>query len=387
MPDGDSTGPADALSPVTRWMLALLSFGAGAVHLVMVPQHAQDAMRAGLAFAVAGWFQIAFGAAILAAPRRLWLWVAVGANACFVALWAVSRTAGLPDWTGLGGVEPAQSADLLCVGFEVAIVVVAAAALLFAPRWSERWTRSAVVVTAVLGACVLVGTTAVLASSSTATHVHGSDDDRIARAATADPPTHNHDRAGVSSNDPSTHAESAVTYEELPKQTKAEVDQVAALWANRYPTAAEAQRDGWFRATKNLYGIGAHYLRSASFSGATIFDRSSPNVMLFDGEGPDAKFAGVSYIVLGTPEGFAGGDDVWHAHTSVCIQGGTVTSLSEDNSPVWMSEAECRADGGQVLPIGAAEMLHVWIGPDYIDGAPIFAHDHPALLGGYNPKA
>ncbi len=380
MPDGDSTGSADALSPVTRWTLALLSFGAGAVHLVMVPQHAQEATRAGLAFAAAGWFQIAFGAAILAAPRRLWLWFAVGANAVFVALWIVSRTAGLPDWTGLGGVETAQSADLLCVGFEVAIVVVAAAALLFAPRRFERWSRSAVVATAVVGVCVLVGTTAVLASPSTATHVHGSDD------AAAPTHTHRQDGAGVTSSTGHTHTESSVTYEELPKKTKAEVDQVMALWANRYPTAADAQRDGWFRATKNLYGIGAHYLRSASFSGATTFDPLSPNIMLFDGEGPDAKFAGVSYIVLGSPDGFAGGDDVWHAHTSVCIQGGTITSLSEESSPVWLSETECRAAGGQVLPIGNAEMIHLWIGPDYIEGAPIFAHDHPALLDGYDPK-
>jgi len=42
--------------------------------------------------------------------------------------------------------------------------------------------------------------------------------------------------------------------------------------------------------------------------------------------------------------------------------------------------------GGQVLPIGNAEMIHLWIGPDYIDDAPIFAHDHPELLGGYNPQ-
>lgn len=387
MPDGDSPSSADALSPVMRWTLALLSFGAGAVHLVMVPQHAQEATRAGLAFAAAGWFQIAFGAAILAAPRRLWLWIAVAANAVFIALWAVSRTAGLPGWTGLGGVQNAQSADLLGVGFEVAIVVVAAAALLFAPRRFERWTRSAVVVTAVVGVCVLVGTTVVLASPSTATHVHGSDDD-VAASDHAPANTHrrSHDAAGVASSDGHTDAESAVTYEELPKKTKAEVDQVMAQWANRYPTAADAERDGWFRATKNLYGIGAHYLRSASFSGATTFDPLNPNIMLFDGEGPDAKFAGVSYIVLGTPEGFAGGDDVWHAHTSVCIQGGTVTSLSEENSPVWLSETECRAAGGQVLPIGNAEMVHLWIGPDYIEGAPIFAHDHPALLDGFDPK-
>ena len=63
------------------WALAMLSFGAGAVHLVMVPQHAQESLRIGVAFAAAGWFQIAFGAALLARPRRTWLWLAIALNA------------------------------------------------------------------------------------------------------------------------------------------------------------------------------------------------------------------------------------------------------------------------------------------------------------------
>ena len=40
-------------SPALRWLLAALSFAAGVIHLVMVPQHAQEALRAGLAFAFA----------------------------------------------------------------------------------------------------------------------------------------------------------------------------------------------------------------------------------------------------------------------------------------------------------------------------------------------
>ena len=108
-------------SPAMRWTLAALSFGAGAVHLVMVPQHAQESLRMGLAFAAAGWFQIAFGAAMLAAPKRIWLWLAIAANLALVATWAISRTVGLPGWTGAGGTETAQSADILSVVLEVGI--------------------------------------------------------------------------------------------------------------------------------------------------------------------------------------------------------------------------------------------------------------------------
>jgi hypothetical protein len=183
------------------------------------------------------------------------------------------------------------------------------------------------------------------------------------------------------------HTDSTITYKQLPKATKAEVDQVIARWATKYATAADAMKDGWFRATRSLYGIGAHYIRTAtSFGGTATFDMLNPNILLFDGEGPDAKFAGVSYVVGGTPDGFTGAYDSWHSHESVCSQGGTVTSLTEENSAVWLSESECIDRGGRIIPLANDQMIHVWIGPDYINGAPIFAHDHPKLLDGYNPK-
>ena len=125
---------------------------------------------------------------------------------------------------------------------------------------------------------------------------------------------------------------------------------------------------------------------NATFS--SPFELLQPNILLFDGDGADAKFAGVSYIVggHGTPKGFAGPYDSWHSHTSVCFKGGTVVSLNEVGSSIWYSEPECTAAGGTVIPLASDEMLHLWIGPDYINGAPIFAHDHPKLLNGYDPK-
>ena len=181
------------------------------------------------------------------------------------------------------------------------------------------------------------------------------------------------------------HTESTIAYAQLPKATKAEVDQVIARWATKYATAADAAKDGWFKATRSLYGIGAHYIKTAAFSGAATFDLLNPNILLFDGDGPDAKFAGVSFVVAKQTEGFTGPYDFWHSHKSVCIQGGSINSLSEDNSPVWLSESECVARGGSVRPLSNDLMIHVWIGPGY-RGAPIFAHDNPKLYDGYNPK-
>jgi hypothetical protein len=180
--------------------------------------------------------------------------------------------------------------------------------------------------------------------------------------------------------------ESRVTYAELPAATKAQVDDVRAAWAHRYPTAADAMRAGWFKSTPSLYGIGAHYVKDVrGFSVAEPFDLLHPPILLYDGEGPDAKFAGVSYVVKGNSQGFAGCYDVWHTHKSVCIDKQHRITLTEPHSWRWYSDSECRAVGGHVMPLAADKMIHVWIGPGYTN-APIFAHDNPKLYDGYYPK-
>jgi hypothetical protein len=374
---------ADVSSPGMRWFLAALSLGAAVIHLVMVPQHAEESLRIGLAFAAAGWLQIAFGVVMLARPARLCVQLAIAANLVFVGVWTLSRTVGLPTWTGDGGVEKASSTDILCVAFEVGIVL-GGLALLATPALFQRWTCPGLGV-AIVPAAILVATTAVLASPSAANHAHGSHgsdgSDESHRSAAG------HDHAsGDTSAGGHHHAESTITYDELPDATRAEVDQVIDRWANRYPTAADAMRDGWFMGSRSLYGIGAHYVQGNVFSGAATFDLLNPNILLFDGDGPDAEFAGVSYTVAEEPDGFTGDYDAWHHHASACMQGRSIISLTEEDSPVWLSESECTARGGRVFPLSNAEMMHLWIGPDYIDRAPMFAHDHPDLYDGYNPK-
>lgn len=158
-------------------------------------------------------------------------------------------------------------------------------------------------------------------------------------------------------------------------------------WATKYPTAADAAKAGWFKGTRSLYGIGAHYIKNVhGLSVAAPFDLLNPPVLLYDGDGPDAKFAGVSYIVAEkAPGGFTGNYDVWHFHPSVCYRGGGIVSLTDDNSDGWYSESECVAAGGQVRPLVADYMMHLWIGPGYRAGA-IFAHDNPKLFDSYDPK-
>ncbi len=198
-----------------------------------------------------------------------------------------------------------------------------------------------------------------------------------------------HDMAGMAGHH---HNDSKITYAELSPTTKAQVDTVIK-WASKYKTAADAKKDGWSKATKSLYGIGSHWLHGgvagfASF-GSTP-DMTTPNVLLFDGEGDDAKLAGVSWIMNSPtdPVGFSGPDDHWHRHSSVCFvasEGVVISEGDAEGSPINLSHAGCVRNKGVMFPISNLTMMHLWIGTGYMNG-PLFAHDNAKLLDGYRPN-
>ena len=177
-----------------------------------------------------------------------------------------------------------------------------------------------------------------------------------------------------------------VQYGELPADTQAQLD-VARDIITRYPTAADAERDGWRKATINLKGIASHYLKGgvSGFLGMDgRFDVNDPEILLFNGEGKDAPIAGVSYLLSGPdPEGFAGKWDVWHRHDAVCFAGGLVIAEvgGHAGSRIDMSREECGAKGGITFPLSNLTMLHVWMKPGFESTSGVFSHDHPELYG------
>jgi hypothetical protein len=180
------------------------------------------------------------------------------------------------------------------------------------------------------------------------------------------------------------HGEYRVQYADLPKRTQAQLDVVRRI-IERYPTAAVAEKAGWHRATTNLKGIAAHYMRNGVAGFITIddkFDVGDPEILLFDGEGPNAPIVGVSYLVNGAaPAAFSGKWDVWHNHQAVCFAGGYVIGElgGHADSEINMTPQQCAAKGGTQFPIANLNMLHVWMKPGFASSAGVFSHDHPRL--------
>lgn len=123
MTDSSRPGRAD----VARCWAGFASLGAGLVHLAVVQEHLAEWWLYGAFFAVVGAAQILWGLGALARDRAPLLRLVAAGNIALVALWAITRTVGLPigpePWTA----EAAGRADVLCVVLEIGTVLALAA--------------------------------------------------------------------------------------------------------------------------------------------------------------------------------------------------------------------------------------------------------------------
>lgn len=373
----DEREAAQRIAPWAAAVLAGLSAGAGAVHLVVAPAHFGEYWPYGVAFLAAGWFQLLTGAALLIRPGRRLASLVAAANLVFVGVWLASRTAGLPFGPHAGHAERVLFADGVTVGLELALVAGAVAALM---RPAVRRPTGVVAWGVPLAALALAS--AAMASPSARDHAelaHG--DHGHAHAA---------DDLGLGMLRNGHHHE--IVQHELDPRTQAVLDEQLAVTrrvARMYPTVAAAEAAGYRRAGPYAPGLGAHYVRAnaaaLNFDGLMdTEDLLNPMSLIFDGIEPTSRLAGFMYYSASAeePEGFAGPNDVWHYHTNVCVKprpdGGTDAPLGADRS---VTKEQCDAVGGMLLA-RTQWMTHVWTVPGYEvskeDGG-VFAEVNPAL--------
>jgi len=144
---------------------AVASWVAAAIHGALTPVHMRWWIPAGVFFLVCTAAQVLVCAALLGSPRPITLLGAIAANTAVIAVYIVSRTAGIPGAPGIpahgsragpgvplvpGAAERVHSGDLVALVAEVVLVVICT--LCLPERWKNRSTDALVVLsTAVLG--------------------------------------------------------------------------------------------------------------------------------------------------------------------------------------------------------------------------------------------
>jgi hypothetical protein len=112
-----------------RRLAAFGLVGAALIHAAVAPEHFAEATSFGLFFSISAIAQLAFAALIVAAPSRPLLQAAVVGSLAIVALWAMTRTVGLPVGPEPGEAESVGSLDLAAGACELLTAVGAALAL------------------------------------------------------------------------------------------------------------------------------------------------------------------------------------------------------------------------------------------------------------------
>lgn len=169
---------------VARCWAGFASLGAGLIHLAVVREHAAQWWVFGMFFAALGVLQILWALAAWArenAPARRTM---IGLTLGVIALWALTRTTGLPVGPAAGAAERVGRADLLAVVLEACVVLTLVAAGRRHAASTTAPSPSAMRYVALLGAGALAVsaiTTPALAATESGAHSHGhfaSDEDR-----------------------------------------------------------------------------------------------------------------------------------------------------------------------------------------------------------------
>jgi hypothetical protein len=165
-------GSAYRGSDVARCWAGFASLGAGLVHAAVIRDHWSEWAVYGVFFAVVAAGQLGWGLAALARDRAPFTrWVAA-ANLAVIALWALTRTAGLPFGPDAGHPEGVGAADLGAVALQAVVVAATAAGalgVLGVPRASKTGLLAGLAGGALLVAAI---TTPALAATSAGEHAH-----------------------------------------------------------------------------------------------------------------------------------------------------------------------------------------------------------------------
>jgi hypothetical protein len=159
---------------------ALLSLGAAAIHFGVLGSHYEEWWGYGVFFAAVASAQAVWALLVVRSPGRWVYWADAAGNAAVIAVWAVTRTAGIPFGPSSGEVEDMGFIDVLTTGFQ-ALIIVACLAIVGWRQMAVRQVSASVLWTGTLA--VAVGVMALTSASLADWASGGSDAHGVAAAA------------------------------------------------------------------------------------------------------------------------------------------------------------------------------------------------------------
>jgi len=184
-------------------------------------------------------------------------------------------------------------------------------------------------------------------------------------------------------------------------KTVSGVFDLGAKFAKQWPTAAEAEANGFRKVTSYVGGMGTHHLHGAGITPAMLvdpsfnrqnpildstglddqFDPTKPEVLQYDGNGPSAKLVGFDYYVRTNtglpPAGFPGNLDWWHHHPWICYRKSDAEMIAFN-----VSDSSCTSMNGVNVNMSNYYMLHVWVLEDMTFEPDVYAGMIPCISGG-----
>jgi hypothetical protein len=117
---------------------AVLSIGAGVIHAAVVPEHLAEAWTFGAFFILVAAFQIGWAIMVVLRPSTIAFATGAVANGAIIAVWALSRTIGLPIGPEAWIPETMSTVDVTATLMEVLLVVSVAISLVRSPIYLDR---------------------------------------------------------------------------------------------------------------------------------------------------------------------------------------------------------------------------------------------------------
>jgi hypothetical protein len=158
----------------------------------------------------------------------------------------------------------------------------------------------------------------------------------------------------------------------------AEELQLARETALSYPTAQDALDAGYVMSTPYVAGIAAHYIKRELIDSTFAIDE--PEMLLYDGNGRDARIVGLSYYLwhpgdYKPTQGFTGDNDAAHRHQGLCSDPDTGLIIGDTTTT---AEA-CAARGGTKSDGSKGWMSHAWVVPGCESPWGVFSAASPIL--------